>query len=41
MNFKSHNEELFKELERLTAAGLAAFKKAGYISDKNQGEHVC
>lgn len=34
LNFKRTDEELFKELEQLTAAGLAAFKKAGYISDK-------
>lgn len=38
LNFKRNDEELFKELERLTAAGLAAFRKAGYISDKKQRE---
>ena len=34
LNFKRSDEELFKELEQLTARGLAAFKKAGYVSDK-------
>jgi len=34
LNFKRNDEELFKELEHLTAAGLAAFKKAGYVSSK-------
>jgi hypothetical protein len=31
-NFKSHDEALFQELERLTGQSLAAFKKAGFIS---------
>ena len=30
-NFTRNDEALFEELERLTAAGLAAFKKAGYV----------
>jgi hypothetical protein len=30
-NFKVCDEELFKELEQLTIAGFAAFKKAGYM----------
>lgn len=34
LNFKRIDEELFKELEQLTAAGLAAFKTAGYVSSK-------
>jgi len=33
LNFKRNDEELFKELECLTATGLAAFRKAGYVSD--------
>ena len=36
LNFKSNDEELFKELEQLTATGLAAFRRAGYISDTTQ-----
>jgi hypothetical protein len=36
LNFKRLDEELFKELERLTATGLAAFRKAGYVSDTTQ-----
>ena len=35
-NFKTNDEELFKELERLTATGLVAFRKAGYVSDTTQ-----
>lgn len=31
-NFKTHDETLFQELERLTGQACAAFKKAGYIS---------
>jgi hypothetical protein len=30
-NFKASDEELFAELERLTVAGFAAFKQAGYL----------
>ena len=30
-NFTRNDEALFEELESLTAAGLAAFKKAGYV----------
>jgi len=30
-NFKTGDEALFRELEQLTAAGLAAFRKAGYM----------
>ncbi len=37
LNFKRRDEELFKELEQLTAAGLTAFRRAGYISDKKRG----
>src|SRR2546428_2346569 len=32
-NFKRNDEALFKELEQITAQGLAAFRKAGYISE--------
>lgn len=38
LNFKRSDEELFNELEQLTATGLAAFRKAGYVSDKNPCE---
>jgi hypothetical protein len=31
-NFKVPNEALFAELDQLTTAGLAALKKAGYLS---------
>ena len=31
-NFKSNDEALFRELERLTVQGIAGFRKAGYIS---------
>jgi hypothetical protein len=31
-NFKVSDETLFEELERLTVAGFAAFRKAGYLS---------
>jgi hypothetical protein len=31
-NFKSSDESLFKELEQLTAQGIAGFRKAGFIS---------
>jgi len=31
-NFKAIDEALFEELEQLTVAGFAAFKKAGYLS---------
>ena len=34
-NFKTANETLFKELEQVTARGFAAFKQAGFLSDKN------
>jgi hypothetical protein len=30
-NFKKIDETLFKELEQLTALGIADFKKAGYV----------
>jgi hypothetical protein len=30
-NFKAADESLFAELDRLTAQGFAAFKKAGYM----------
>jgi len=30
-NFTRNDEALFEELEHLTATGLAAFKKAGYV----------
>jgi hypothetical protein len=33
-NFKKNDEALFKELEQITAEGLAAFRKAGYISEQ-------
>lgn len=36
-NFKDCDEELFEELERLTAEGIAAFKKTSFMS---QGETV-
>ena len=32
-NFRKNDGALFKELERLTARGLAGFKKAGYVSE--------
>jgi len=32
-NFKSNDDALFEELERITIAGLEAFKKAGYVSN--------
>jgi len=32
-NFTRNDEALFEELEHLTAAGLAAFKKAGYVTE--------
>ena len=32
-NFKVANEKLFKELDRLTAKSISAFRKAGYISE--------
>ncbi len=32
-NFNRNDEVLFKELEQLTAAGLAAFKESGYIAE--------
>ncbi|HEV8377577.1 MAG TPA: hypothetical protein VGQ99_16380 [Tepidisphaeraceae bacterium] len=31
-NFKNSNEALFKELEQLTARGMADFRKAGFIA---------
>lgn len=31
-NFKSNNKMLFAELEQLTVQGIAAFRKAGYIT---------
>lgn len=33
-NFKTYDEVLFKELEQLTALGLVAFRKAGFISEQ-------
>lgn len=30
-NFKAIDDELFEELERLTVAGFAAFKRAGFL----------
>ena len=33
-NFKAIDEALFKELERLAAAALTAFAKAGYIAEQ-------
>lgn len=32
-NFRRNDETLFKELEQLTARGIAGFKKAGYVSE--------
>ena len=32
-NFKVVDEKLFKELDHLTAQSIAAFRKAGYISE--------
>jgi hypothetical protein len=32
-NFRSNDETLFKELDQLTARGIAGFKKAGYVSE--------
>jgi len=32
-NFKAVDESLFEELGRLTAQGIAGFRKAGYISE--------
>jgi len=34
-NFKSNDEALFKELEKLTAQGIAGFRKAGFILEKD------
>jgi hypothetical protein len=31
--FRSNDEALFKELERLTVQGIAAFKKAGFLAE--------
>ncbi len=31
-NFKETDEALFSELEKLTATGIAAFKKAGFLT---------
>ena len=33
-NFKTFDEQLFEELDQLTAQSIAAFRKAGYISEK-------
>ena len=33
-NFKVADEKLFHELDRLTARGIADFRKAGYLSEK-------
>jgi hypothetical protein len=33
-NFKSHDEALFQELQQLTVQSLAAFEKAGFISEQ-------
>jgi hypothetical protein len=32
-NFKKHETSLFKELDDLTARGVAAFRRAGFVSD--------
>ena len=32
-NFKTVDEQLFKELDQLTAQAIAAFRKAGYVSE--------
>ena len=37
-NFKVVDEPLFKELEQLTAEGLTAFRKAGFISEDKTGQ---
>ena len=34
-NFKTNDEDLFKELEHVTAQGLAAFKEAGFITEQD------
>jgi hypothetical protein len=31
-NFRTDNERLFRELETLTAAGISAFREAGFIA---------
>ncbi len=33
-NFKGVDEKLFRELDQLTAQSIAAFRKAGYISEQ-------
>jgi hypothetical protein len=33
-NFKTNDETIFRELERLTVRGLAAFREAGFISNR-------
>jgi hypothetical protein len=33
-NFKASDAALFRELEQVTARGLAAFREAGFISDR-------
>jgi len=35
-NFKTQDEELFKELEKLTSSSIANFKKAGFIADESE-----
>ncbi len=37
-NFKVVDEPLFKEMEQLTAEGLTAFRKAGFISEDKTGQ---
>jgi len=37
-NFKAADEFLFKELEQLTAQGLAAFVKAGFVATKDKAD---
>ena len=34
-NFKMQDEALFKELAQLTAHGITAFRKAGFIADNS------
>ena len=33
-NFKTADDELFQELERVTGQGIAGFRKAGFIADE-------
>jgi len=39
-NFKTRDEGLFKELEQLTARGLAGFKEAGFVSEEKSPSAV-